>query len=466
MAETARAISAAPGAAPFAPKPSEANARGALDMLLRIEADTRRAQTPKELSFLIANETLKITRSRQIFLSLPRGRQRARIEAVSSLSHVDRNAPRIRWIEGIIDALGKDAGLDDIREFTLPAYTPKGDEEHKNFPFRSMLWVPLKLSDGYSFAGILLAREIPWTEGDQVVSKRLSETFAHAWSALEGPRKLKRRFRPGPWIAAACGILAIAAGAYPVPLTVLAPLEIAAVASKVVAAPLDGIVDAVVVKPNEAVAAGQVVARMSDTALRNDLSIAEQEVKVAEARLKLSMQGAVNDPKLRRELAISRADVSLKKARLDFARDMLARSAITAPAAGIAVYADERDWMGRPVQTGERILEIADPAALELKIEVPVQDSIAIKPGAKVRAFIDSDPLHPVDAVVRSASYEARPIAGGRLAYQVNATLAAGSGEGLRLGIRGTAQIAGAEVPLAFWLFRKPLTTVRQWLGL
>ena len=126
-----------------------------------------------------------------------------------------------------------------------------------------------------------------------------------------------------------------------------------------------------------------VVARMSDTALRNDLSIAEQEVKVAEARLKLSMQGAVNDPKLRRELAISRADVSLKKARLDFARDMLARSAIMAPAAGIAVYADEREWMGRPVQTGERILEIADPSALELKIDVPVQDSIAIKPGAR-----------------------------------------------------------------------------------
>ena len=83
-----------------------------------------------------------------------------------------------------------------------------------------------------------------------------------------------------------------------------------------------------------------------------------------------------------------------------------------------------------------------------------------------MRAFIDSDPLHPVDAVVRSASYEARPIAGGSLAYQVNATLAADPGEGLRLGIRGTAQIAGDEVPLAFWLFRKPLTTVRQWLGI
>ena len=455
-------------APPPVAKPQEAKAGGALEILLKIEADARRASTVDELTFLIAYETPKITRCRQAFVVLAKakGGRSIRVKGVSAISQVDHNAPRIRWISGIIAALGKDAGLASAREFTLPAYTPKNDEEHKTFPFRSMLWVPLKLGDGALFAGMLLAREIPWLEADQVVAKRLGETYAHAWSALVGPRKLKRTFRATPWIVAASLIGLVAAGFYPVPLRVLAPLKISAVSSKVVAAPLDGTINTIEVEPNAAVKEGDIVIRMADTALRNELSIASEDVAVAEARLKLVSQAAVNDPKMRRELAVTRADIALKKARRDYAKDMLDRSIVRAPASGIALYADKRDWLGRPVQTGERILEIADPSAIELEIDVAVQDSIAIAPGAPVRAFLDSDPLNPVDGVVRQASYEAKEIEGGLMAYRIRARLDAPASDALRLGIRGTAQISGADVPLAFWLFRRPLTTIRQWLGL
>jgi hypothetical protein len=35
----------------------------------------------------------------------------------------------------------------------------------------------------------------------------------------------------------------------------------------------------------------------------------------------------------------------------------------------------------------------------------------------------------------------------------------------LRIGLRGTARIAGDQVPLVFYLFRRPLTALRQMLG-
>ncbi|GLS33897.1 HlyD family secretion protein [Mesorhizobium albiziae] len=138
---------------------------------------------------------------------------------------------------------------------------------------------------------------------------------------------------------------------------------------------------------------------------------------------------------------------------------------MTAPAPGVAIFTYKRDWIGRPVSTGERLMEIADPDKVQLRIDVPVADAIAVQSGAKVRAFLDSDPLRPVAAEVRSASYEAQLTDGNALAYRIYAAIGAGQAP-LRLGIRGTAQISGEKVPLAYYLFRRPIATIRQRFGL
>ncbi len=447
-------------------RPVEHKPHMGLELLLKIEAEARRVNTVKELVFFAANETLKLTRSRQIFImSRNRGRNMG-VAGISAVSTVDRKSAHVTWIESIVRALGADTGLAKTREFQLPAYTPEGDEEHKTYPFRAMLWLPFRLADGHVFGGMLLARDIPWAEADQIVADRLAETFAHAWAALEGPRKLRKSRSWGPMFAGSALFLLLLAGFYPVPMSVLAPLEVSAVNAKIIAAPLDGVVEAILVEPNAQVKTGDPLIRMSDTALRDEKNVAENEVIVAEAKLKLVMQSAINDPKMRREISIAEADVEVKKAHFDYAADMLNRTIVVAPADGIAVYSDRRDWLGHPVQVGERILDVADPSQLELRIFIPIHDSIAVQEGAKVRAFLDSDPVNPADANVKSASYEARPHENGVLAYQIIAGLSLKEAKGLRLGTRGTAQVSGRDVPLAFWLFRKPFTTIRQWLGL
>lgn len=448
------------------PRLAEPRPSMGLEMLLKLEAETRRVATVKELTFFIANETIKVTRSRQVFVFAGSAKSGMTITGVSAVSHVDPKAGHLVWMTSIVTALGKDVSLNKARAFQLPAYTAPNDQEHKTYPFRDMVWLPFKLADGHVFGGMLLARDIAWADSDVTVADRLAETYGHSWAALVGPRKIRKTKNVTKYYAIAGLSLLALAGFYPVPMSILAPLEIAAVNAKTVAAPLDGIVEAVLVDPNAVVTAGTPIIRMSDTALRNEQAVAQEEVSVSESRLRLVMQSAVNDPKMRREIAIARADVALKKAKLNFATDMLKRTIVLAPANGVVVYTDRRDWQGRPVQTGERILDVADPNAVELRIFIPLQDSLAVQAGTKVRAFLDSDPMNPASAIVTSASYEARPHSSGVLAYQVIASLENTQSKNLRLGTHGTAQVSGHDVPLAFWLFRKPLTKMRQWLGL
>jgi hypothetical protein len=65
---------------------------------------------------------------------------------------------------------------------------------------------------------------------------------------------------------------------------------------------------------------------------------------------------------------------------------------------------------------------------------------------------------------VRTVAYEAISRPDGTLAHRVRAILAE-TDHRPRLGVKGTARIDGERVPLIWWLFRRPLTVVRQTLG-
>ncbi|QDY70297.1 HlyD family efflux transporter periplasmic adaptor subunit [Qingshengfaniella alkalisoli] len=441
---------------------ADARKPNAVELLLRIESELRQVESVQELKFVLANETPVLSRASQVFVVSVKGRRR-RVEAVTGIGVVERNAPRIRWIEAVIGGLAEDAGLQARRDFRLPAYAPPEGEHSDSFPYPFMLWVPFILPGGHVFGGLLLARERPWSDSDVLVSERVAETGGYCWAAMAGKRRLKRRVRIGP-VLAALVICLVAAGFVPVPLTVLAPAQVVSVEPRIIAAPLDGTIDSIAVDPNAEVAAEDELFRMSDTTLRNDLAVAEQEVRVAEADFKRIAQSAVTDPSARADFAVARTELSLATARRDYAQELLNRTVVAAPAAGVVIYGDRREWIGRPVQVGERLMEIADPTRVQLRIDVPVADSIVMREGASARAFLDSDPLKPVPATVISASFEAQRTEEDVMAYRIYARFSEDHAP-MQLGTRGTAQIYGEQVSLAYYLFRKPLAAARQWLG-
>ena len=81
-----------------------------------------------------------------------------------------------------------------------------------------------------------------------------------------------------------------------------------------------------------------------------------------------------------------------------------------------------------------------------------------------MRLFLDTDPLNPLPAHVAHAAYEPVNTPQGGPAYRVTAALADGTALP-RIGLRGTAKIYGQEVTLFYFLFRRPVTALRQWVG-
>ena len=460
--QTARPPINASAPRPVAGPSAGAGDAAALGLLLRIEQLARKATELTELRHLIANETRKLNRARQVFVVEVDAGGRARVTATSGVSVLDPSSPLVANVREVVANLARARGLATACDFALPAHADPASDLATSYPFRDMLWVPFHDRKAQVFAGLLMARETVWGESDIAVSTRLAETYAHAWRALV-PKPARIDWRSSRVVV---GVLAVILGllCLPVPMTALAPAEVVAADPMIVAAPIDGVIDVIEVDPGQAVKAGDVLVRLADTSLRNKAEIARREAAVAEARIKQATIIAMSDVRGRHDLGLAEADLELERVKLSYATDLLDRTVIRAGRAGVAAYADRKMLIGRPVSTGERILEIADPAQVEVRIDLGAADAIALAADSRVKLFLDIDPLAPRAAHVVRSDYKARPSETDVLTFRTFARLDDGE-PAPRIGLRGTAQVYGPSAPLALYLFRRPLSAVRQYLG-
>jgi multidrug resistance efflux pump len=261
-------------------------------------------------------------------------------------------------------------------------------------------------------------------------------------------------------------VLSILALFIPIPMSTLAPVEVVAREPIVVAAPIEGVIESIKIEPNTRVKAGDVLLSFQNTTLKNKFDIADRATQVAKAKELKATQSAFSDPAGRHEVAIAMAELKLSEAERDYAKDMLAKTVLIAPKDGLAIFSSRKDWEGKPVIQGERIIEIADPNRIEFGIDLSVKDAIVLNDGAEVKIFLDSDPLHAVKATLTRASYHAQPSAASGLSFMLFAKLNENSENLPRIGYRGTAQVYGKSTFLGFYLFRRPIAALRQMIGI
>ena len=111
-------------------------------------------------------------------------------------------------------------------------------------------------------------------------------------------------------------------------------------------------------------------------------------------------------------------------------------------------------------------MEIADGQSVEARIDVAIPDAIALRLKGHAKLFLDVEPLRPWSAHIERADYKARPSDTDVLSYRSFAMLDPSDAAPPRIGLRGTAQIYGDYAPLGIVLLRRPISAVRQWLGL
>ena len=437
---------------------------GRLSALFELERRARSAESLTTLRFVVANETRGVVDYRHAAV-LERRLSAWQVSALADVPAADRSTPYVQWLERVVASMAPgEGGALSIRSEDLPDWERESWDE---LCPPSALLVPLALPDTEPVAWLWVAREADFADTERYLLEHLGEVYGHAMQAL-APRRTRGKLRRwlgkrAVWLVA-LGVVAVVL-ALPVRLTALAPAEIVARDPTIVAAPMQGVVEEVLVEPNAQVEAGQPLVRLEDLEARNRFEVAQQALKVARARYRKAKQGSFDSAKSRARLGTLEAEVALRRTELRFAQRRLDQVVLKADHAGIAVFDDRAKWAGKPVRTGERILQIANPAEHELRVRLPVSDAIVLEQGARLKLFLDAHPLEPVPGEVVRTAYEPVVTPRDRLIYRVTGRLTE-KRPYLRVGLRGTARIDGPRVPLAYYLFRRPITALRQMVGI
>lgn len=427
--------------------------------LLQLQRRARACETPDELAFFIVNETHALVKYRQ---SLLWNSDQQRLQAVSGLASLDHNAPFCntfsRWCR---QWQAEQRPSSPLRCQDLPVDDQTLWQEH--LP-EQVLWLPLRSAQGETPLTLILARETPWLPAEILLLETLAEPYAHAWASLHKQR------RPAPTHPKKRRILLFSVVALvlvmliPVRQSVLAPAEIVAHRPVMVRAPVAGVVDDILVRPNQPIRANQPLARLDARELENRLEAARQAFATADAQYRQAQQQALFDANSKASLAVLQSRREQAQSERDFLLRQLERMQLTSPRDGVAVFDDASEWIGRSVAVGERIMMVADPNDVELEIQLPAADAIALETGADVRLFLNVTPNAAQDAQLTQIGYRAALTPDNVMAYRLRARFIQDDAQ-RRVGLKGTAKLYGKRTLLVAYLLRKPLATLRVWLG-
>ena len=439
----------------------------AVSKLLQLESMARAASSAEALQFMIVNETRRLIpyRLAYMFLSANPVKRNCKLVAASSVAIIERNAPFATWLEKVVGNIFESETISTQRLIDIASCPEKLKEGWNEFSLPFVLWTPLKLPDGTFIGGLWMSRETPWQENELPLMKRLGETYGHAYVAVTSRKKLYHRPKTVTFAVWTIIIFLLLVFVKPIKLSALAPVEITAKEPVIVSSPMDGVISEILFSPNSYVAEGETLFVLEDTNLRNEYNVTEKTLAVAEAEYRKASQGSFGDAKSKAQVSYLKAQTELNRSKLEFARERLDKITVKAMKAGLLIYSDKSDWVGKPVQVGERVMEIADTKKIQLKINLSIDDAIVLKEGAKVDVFLDADPLHPIEGTVSSTSYLAEKYNQDTLSYRVYAQFENIEQDNLRIGLQGTAKMYGERVSVFFYLFRRPISYVRQLFG-
>jgi multidrug efflux pump subunit AcrA (membrane-fusion protein) len=457
----------------------------ALASLIGLARRTREARNIAELNFVAVNETHALAPYRQAALWING-------EGVGALSGVvtpEANAPYVLWLDKVFRHLHQTIPGPEPR-ILKTGDLPGAERDQWNDwlpPYGLLLFLPA-VHDDFSGGTLLLARDQPWTNAEcvllaewgailsqaralfgrdrgivhirrRLIGKTTTGTGRRISSLAAKMRRLSTSWRL--WLS----IALISAVFVRVPLSVLAPAELVPLKPTIIRAPLDGVIDSVLVTPNQRVAQHDALFEFDRTNLQNRLQVADRSLATLQAEYRQKAQQALYEQTSKTQLAVLQGEIAEKQAEVSYLRELNARGLVSSPRNGLVLFGDPNEWVGRPVVTGERVMMVADEHAVEVEAWLSPADAIPLEQGAEVKLYLNADPLQPLVARLSYIAHEAIERPDGHYAYRVRANLT-DSGQPPRVGLKGTARVQGDDVSLAYWILRRPLAAARAWLGL
>jgi multidrug resistance efflux pump len=446
------------------------NANAAVESLAALQQlalEAGLSENLKQLVFRILNRSIVYCRYDRAALWQFRGK-RANLLGVSGSSDVNRLAAlTVEWRRAV-------QALPDREKATVigPGAQPLDADLWEPLQRRtnglSILWLPI-IVDGRPVAGLWLERwgGARFTDADRTMLEPLALSYGIAWRSVARPRSAVAgllRQRKGLIAAACLAALALLLCFVQVPLRIVAPCEVVPADPLAITAPLNGVLEDVPVLPGRAVEAGALLARYDQRVAREELKVAQQQVQIIESDLQRARVQAFDRPTARAEIALLENRLRQERTRLELAEHRMTRLEIRAPSAGTLMFADPNEWRGRPVQVGERLMLIVDPARTKLRIWLPEKDNIAFDTERPLTVVLDADPGRSRTATLLYVANHSQISPDGLACFRAEADWR-DAPAGLKLGLEGSAVLYGEDVPLGYWLLRRPLAAARRWLG-
>ncbi len=430
-----------------------------------LEQRARAAESINSLAFSIANDPYPLLTFRQALVFDCDGPV-WRLLAVSGLARPEEDSPYLIWLKRAATWLSTheisqngvwisaDApGLPEDIVAGWKEWWPPG------------IWC-LRIVDRRNILRgmVVYLLETPPVPGIAEQMQRLVQTWSYCWHAL-GQHNANWRWRPSSRQKRMVILVGLVIFLLPVRQTALAPAEVVGLDAVVIAAPIDGVVKALHVRPNQPVKKGDRLFSLDETTLKNRLEVARKAVAVADAEYNAANQRSFDNAQGRNDIALLAGRSQERRAELAAIQAQFGRVDVVAVRDGVAVFGDTNEWIGKPVVTGERIMQLADPSRLAMMLNLPVADAIALEVGAPVKLYLSAHPLSSIEGSITETSYQAVTLPDGLSAYRLRASIDGSTGDA-RLGLRGTAKVYGGWVVLGYYMLRRPLAALRAWSGL
>ncbi len=425
-----------------------------LAILQKLTLDALQCGAGKELDFLVLNRTAALVPyDRATLWRLAHNGYR--LAGTSGKDDAFATSPEAAaWRRHIDDNLGSEPAR------RVQDSAPSGSDA---------LWLPLPGPTGQPRAALLLERfsEPAWTDDDLSALRPLARAYGGAFRIFEKkgakPGRAKRFSGRRVAVAASAALLLLLL-LVRLPLRIVAPCEVAPARLVPVNAPLDGVVQAVAVRPGQRVAAGDILYIYDDTVVRQELDVYSKQVDVTRSNLERAAAQARTEVTARAEAVMLQNRLTHDLFRLEGVRERMAKLTVTAPEDGVVMMDNPADFAGRPVAVGEAVVMLADPNESLVRIRLPQDDRIRFDPSRPVRVMLNAEPDRTLHAALDYVAPQAATGDDGAVGFLAEAKWLDGT-PAVNLGLKGTAVLYGENVSLAYWLFRKPLATIRRTLG-
>ncbi len=282
---------------------------------------------------------------------------------------------------------------------------------------------------------------------------RLRRGLAGLWRRLRDPAERRSKL-----VAAVVVGLLLALTFVQLPWRIASPARVEGAVQRVLAAPLDGYIEAVHVRPGDHVRKGQLLVRLEDRDLR--LEKRRLEGELAGQR---SDYGAALAGKDRTRLAVAVARSQALQARLALVEQQLARTRLAAPFDGVVLEGDLSQSLGAPVHQGDPLLTVAPDGRVRIMLAVDERDIDAVAPGLRGRLVLTARPGQALPLRVTRVTPMAQ-VVDGRNVFMVEATLDGAPPQALRPGLEGVARLDAGRRALGWLLAHRAVDWLRfQW---